>query len=321
MILDLVSTCGNRGIATLVYIAKTALTIIQIAGPILAIIGLVLILIKLMSNPENKKLKNAFKNWLIALLMVFFIPIIVNVTMKLLEDSFSIAACWNYAESAKPTGDSNYIPPNNENPQNVVGNPNDYDTGDEKKDDTTSSSQQSSSSSSSSSSSQTSSQTANSSNKLIFVGDSRTVGMKSAVNSNDVWSAKESIGLDWMKSTGIPQIENLISNGSSIIILMGVNDLYKADSYISYINGKAKDWTGKGAKVYFVSVLPTKSSYDSLNSEIDSFNSKMKSNLSSSVKYIDTNSYLKSTGFDSTDGLHYDNATYQKIYNHIKSNL
>lgn len=314
MILDLISTCGNKGIASLISIAKTALTIIQIAGPIIAIIGLVSILIKLMSNPENKKLKTALKNWLIALLMLFFIPVIVNVVMRLLDDSFSIAACWNYAENAKPDGNSSYISPNNENSQNVVGNPEEYEHGNEKQESSSSSSQTSSSQSSSSESS-------NYSNKLIFIGDSRTVGMKSAVNTNDIWSAKSGIGLDWMKSTGVPQIESSISQGTSIIILMGVNDLYKINSYISYINGKAKDWSNKGAKIYFVSVLPTNGKYDSLNSEINSFNSKMKSSLPSSVKYIDTNSYLKSNGFESPDGLHYNNATYQKIYNHIKSNL
>ena len=61
-ILDLVSACGDKGLANIIKIAKTVLLIIQICGPILAIIGLVTVLFKLMSNPENKKLKNAFKN-------------------------------------------------------------------------------------------------------------------------------------------------------------------------------------------------------------------------------------------------------------------
>lgn len=298
-ILDLTSVCGSIGLANLITISKTVLTIIQIAGPILAIIGLVTILIKLMSNPDNKKLKTAIKNWLIAFVMLFFIPIIVNVVMKMLDDSFTVAACWNYAEKIKPSGDATFIPDENENKQHVIDDPDDYISGDE--DDEQSDSDVII-------------------EKVIFIGDSRTVGMRNTVNSSDLWSCKESIGLDWMKQTGVPQIESYIIQGSAIVILMGVNDLYNVDNYVSYINGKKNDWINKGAKVYFVSVLPTSGSYEQLNSEIDLFNNKIKTSLDS-VKFIDTNSYLKSTGFETIDGLHYDNATYQKIYNHVKSNL
>lgn len=156
---------------------------------------------------------------------------------------------------------------------------------------------------------------------LIFVGDSRTVGMQSAVGGNDTWSGKVSAGLDWMKSTGVPNIEGNIGNGTGVVILMGVNDLYRPSSYLSYINKKANSWASSGAHTYFVSVNPTDGSYSNLNSDIDSFNQQMKSKLNSNITYIDTNSYLKSTGFSTTDGLHYTSDTYNKIYNYIKSNL
>ena len=155
---------------------------------------------------------------------------------------------------------------------------------------------------------------------LVFVGDSRTVGMQSAVGSNDTWSGKVSAGLDWMKSSGVPNVEGKIGNGSAVIILMGVNDLYRSDGYISYINEKASTWASKVAYTYFVSVNPTEGSYNHLNSDIYSFNQKLKGGLSN-VTYIDTNSYLKSNGFSTTDGLHYTSDTYNKIYNYIKSHL
>lgn len=307
-ILDLVSACGDKGLANIIKIAKTVLLIIQICGPILAIIGLVTVLFKLMSNPDNKKLKSAIKNWLIALVMLFFIPIIVNVVMGILDDSFSVTACWNYADEIGSSSDASFLPPSGEGSQSIIDDPSKYEGNEESK------------SKDKEKEDSSAAQAGASISKYIFIGDSRTVGMKNATGSNDIWSAKESVGLSWMQSTGVAQIESYVGSGSAVIILMGVNDLYKSDSYVSYINSKASEWTGKGAKVYFVSVLPTDGSYNSLNSEITSFNSKMKSNLKS-VKYIDTNSYLKETGFTTVDGLHYDNATYQKIYNHIKSNL
>ena len=59
-------------------------------------------------------------------------------------------------------------------------------------------------------------------NNIVFIGDSRTVGMQQAVGGNDTWSGKVSAGLDWMKSSGVPNVENNIQNGSAVVILMGV---------------------------------------------------------------------------------------------------
>lgn len=171
-----------------------------------------------------------------------------------------------------------------------------------------------------SSASQGGSSTNNNISNLVFIGDSRTVGMQTAVGGSDTWSGKVSAGLDWMKSSGVPNAEGSIKNGSAVIILMGVNDLYRPDSYISYINQKAGEWSSKGATTYFVSVNPTEGSYSHLNSDINSFNQKLQSGLSN-VRYIDTNSYLQQNGFSTTDGLHYTSDTYQKIYNYIKQHL
>ena len=102
---------------------------------------------------------------------------------------------------------------------------------------------------------------------------------------------------------------------------MGVNDLYQVNAYISYINEKASEWNNLGASVYFVSVNPCDGSYSHLNSQITSFNSEIKNGLNSNITYLDSNSYLYSVGFSTTDGLHYDQATSKKIYNYIKSKI
>lgn len=159
--------------------------------------------------------------------------------------------------------------------------------------------------------------------QAIFIGDSRTVGMQSAVgNTGDVWSGKVSSGLNWMKSTGLPNVEGQIKEGSNVVVMMGVNDCqYNSNAYVSYLNDLSKKAEEKGANLYFVSVNPTSGSYDNLNSSIDSFNQTVKNGVNSNVKYIDSNSYLKSNGFNSSDGLHYDAATYEKLYSYIKNNM
>lgn len=159
--------------------------------------------------------------------------------------------------------------------------------------------------------------------QAIFIGDSRTVGMQSAVgNTGDVWSGKVSQGLSWMKSTGVPNIENQIKEGSNVVVMMGVNDCqYNGNAYVSYLNDLSKKAEEKGANLYFVSVNPTSGGYSNLNSTIDSFNQTVKNGINSNVKYIDSNSYLKANGFNSSDGLHYDAGTYEKLYSYIKQNM
>ena len=92
-----------------------------------------------------------------------------------------------------------------------------------------------------------------SADKLVFIGDSRTEGLRDAVNDDSVWSCLSSMGYDWMVSTGVPQVEDQIEDNTAVIILMGVNDLYHVNDYISYINAKAAEWGDRGAQTYFVS--------------------------------------------------------------------
>lgn len=289
---DIIDSCGNVGIANLLNITKTIVNLIQIIGPIIAMVSLTICFIKLMTNPEEKKYKASLKNSLMALVILFLVPFLVNLTMSLADESFDLAKCWNNAEKIVQAGNHTYVDISDDPKQSIINTPDGSNQG-----------------------------AANTAiNNLIFVGDSRTVGMQSAVGGNDTWSGKVSAGLDWMKSTGVPNIEGKIGRGSAVIILMGVNDLYQSDNYISYINEKASAWSAKGARTYFVSVNPTDGSYSNLNSDIDSFNQKLKKGLSN-ASYIDSNSYLKSNGYSTKDGLHYTNDTYNKIYNYIKSHL
>lgn len=299
---DIIEACGSSAIANLLSITKTVVNIIQLIGPIVAMVALATCFIKLMTNPDEKKYKAGLKNSLIALVVLFLVPFLINLTMSLTDDSFDLAKCWNNAEAVAEIGeDSQYVDTTDESRQPIVVNPEDYDTH--------------------STTTQGGSRNDSNVNKLIFIGDSRTVGMEMAVGeNNDIWSSKGSMGLNWMRQEGVPNIESNIGNGTAVIILMGVNDLYQPDNYISYINEKSSSWSSKGAHTYFVSVNPTDGSHSQLNSDIDSFNQKLKNGLSN-VNYIDTNSYLKSNGFSTTDGLHYTTDTYNKIYNYIKSHV
>jgi Tfp pilus assembly protein PilW len=174
-------------------------------------------------------------------------------------------------------------------------------------------------------------------NRILFIGDSRTVQMYAYLTNDwnganyssggvhnydgNIIVAQGSMGLDWMRNTGVPAAKQYFTSGTAIVIMMGVNDLSNIDNYISYINENYSSWTSNGARVYFATVNPCLGSYAHLNSSIDSFNSRLKSSLPSGVKVIDTNNYLMSEGYVTTDGLHYDKTTSESIYNYIKSNV
>ena len=156
--------------------------------------------------------------------------------------------------------------------------------------------------------------------KRIFIGDSRTEGLRDAVQDDSIWSCLSSMGYDWMVSTGVPQVEDEIGDNTAVIILMGVNDLYHVNSYISYINAKDAEWSAKGAQTYFVSVGPVQNDPYASNAEIESFNASMQANLSG-VTYIDIYSHLVTEGFSTLDGTHYPDSVSVDIYNYILDHL
>lgn len=127
-ILDVASNCNNYAIVSLFVIAKRIFTIIQILAPILAIIGLGINLIKSVIDPNRKNNFSMYKNWLIALIAVFAIPTLVNATMGILGENYSISSCWNNAEQIYKPGDSKYNDSNAGERSGAVNiSPSDYD--------------------------------------------------------------------------------------------------------------------------------------------------------------------------------------------------
>lgn len=130
-ILDAVSgLCSDPGLANILGIIKKFVNILWIFGPILAIISSVINAVKLMSNPDEKKYKGLFKNSVMALLFLFFIPLLVNVVMGLLDESFEVAACWNQGASVSTNGQtSGYIENGGNKTGSLLTDPSKYEVG------------------------------------------------------------------------------------------------------------------------------------------------------------------------------------------------
>lgn len=158
--------------------------------------------------------------------------------------------------------------------------------------------------------------------EYIFAGDSRTVQMSQAVDKDDYeWIAKVGEGFSFFSNEAVPKIDAEAGSGSTIIINYGVNDLYNAEKYIKLINKKVDSWIAAGATVYYAAVTPVSDYPTITNSDIEEFNSEMKSGLDSRIGWLDGYSYLQNKGFSSGDGLHYNSDTYKTLYTYYMNQV
>ena len=108
--LRLNSVCSDFVLARILEIVRTGLSIIQIVVPILLIISGTIKFTKMMINPDEKKTFKQFINAIMSAVIVFFIPVIINLTMSAISingdvginengklTAFDIASCWNAA--------------------------------------------------------------------------------------------------------------------------------------------------------------------------------------------------------------------------------
>lgn len=155
---------------------------------------------------------------------------------------------------------------------------------------------------------------------IVFVGDSRTVQMQSAVQDRThTWIAESRMGYYWLADTALPEINRVVKKGTHLIINLGVNDVNNADKYIAKINAQMNGWREKGVRVYYASVNPVSNYPDLPNEKIDSFNQALQDGLDPGVIWIDSNEWLKEHGFSTADGLHYRNNTYMDLYSYYLS--
>ncbi len=161
----------------------------------------------------------------------------------------------------------------------------------------------------------------------IYMGDSRTNRMKMYVNMSD----KESVvAKDGANITNLPDhissAKNILNSNSSrsynIVLSYGINDLYNVNKYCTkyqeFING-----IDSKHNVIIVSVIPVSRNYTSINNaDVDSFNSKIKSCLTgSNVRYCDVNSKANISTWESyfDDGVHYNKNGASFVYNQINN--
>lgn len=160
--------------------------------------------------------------------------------------------------------------------------------------------------------------------KYVFVGDSRYRGMMFLAEENDIFICENGRGYDFLLEQ-MSYIKTQCDEDTALIIGLGVNDShYNVDKYLGTLSEMADSME---CQIYYMLVNPVDeikeqyNGYNVLNENINYFNDMMQEELDERIGIIDTNSYLYSIGFDTMDGLHYTNDTYEDIYNYIKSEI
>lgn len=162
--------------------------------------------------------------------------------------------------------------------------------------------------------------------KVLFVGDSRTVGMCNAVNINGDCIAEVGKGYKWLSNTASKKVKSKVSKKNSynvVVFSLGVNDLGNVSKYIQFYNELSIKNNPKIVVTSVTQVLDDKaraSGYKVTNQQVITFNEKLKNGLNKNIKFCDiyTSTYGKLTG---KDGLHYDIKSYELIYNEINKCL
>lgn len=171
---------------------------------------------------------------------------------------------------------------------------------------------------------------------VVFLGDSRTVGMKKTVSDvvdkdNEFFIAESGQGYSWLKSTAISSVKTTVSTHGditdwTIVTNLGVNDLSDAEKYVESYKKLSDDLQSKNRSVtiYVVSINPVDESKckSVTNAQIEKANYIFENAFDDyeNIRYIDTNTYVK-TILATTDGLHYTDSTYRSIYTYILKSL
>ena len=163
----------------------------------------------------------------------------------------------------------------------------------------------------------------------IYMGDSRTNGLKlyGDLSSDEQVFATDGGGYNDFLGH-ITSVNNVLSDGKSynIVLNYGVNDLSNSSKYCEKYKSFINDVNSKN-NVYVMSVNPVNDSGSKYakNSSIESFNSSIKSCISGlkNVKYCDVYGSASisdwTSKYISSDAIHYTSDGYKYIHSKIKS--
>ena len=96
---DTLDLCASEGVLKVIYFVKVIINILKVAVPFILIFYISLDVYKMVSDPSNgKKVFPAIKGRLIAAVLVFLVPTIIQVLLSSMGDDNAYSTCYNNAE-------------------------------------------------------------------------------------------------------------------------------------------------------------------------------------------------------------------------------
>lgn len=172
---------------------------------------------------------------------------------------------------------------------------------------------------------------------IIFVGDSRTLGMQNAIHKlmpdldSCVFVGKVGEGCSWFLQEGQAQMAEAIRQypDDPVVLNFGVNDPDQISQYLDAYRGMIASFPDTDFR--FLSVNPVQrakmiengDSEEALalvtNSNISLLNDAIRNAFPD--RYLDSSAMLKTTGFETVDGIHFTQQTYLKIHRFVAESL
>lgn len=155
--------------------------------------------------------------------------------------------------------------------------------------------------------------------KTIFVGASRTKGKEMVLDDrtdNILFITKSGARLPWFHNTAFTELKKILDKDpkQTAVICMGVNDMQDINGYISLCRELMTQYPH--TKIYITTITPIDSTFTyHKDSQIRTFNRKLKAAFGSNV--INTYRYLNKTGYETIDGIHYEQSTCAKELDYI----
>lgn len=149
---------------------------------------------------------------------------------------------------------------------------------------------------------------------IIWVGDSRTVGMGRAMDNDDIYIGADGEGYQWLYETGIGELAEAVSSNSQspVVFNFGVNDCDNIDSYLDLYQAIEDEYPD--THFYYLSVNPIEPTMceNVTNEEISDFNNRLATVFPD--QYIDSFTFLQMSETVTVDGVHYTEEDYGRIY-------
>ena len=173
--------------------------------------------------------------------------------------------------------------------------------------------------------------------QIIWVGDSRTLGMRDALRKaeradGDFFVGKVGERVHWFQDEGMAELSDVIAEHPDLPVVMnfGVNDPQLINEYVVTYWDVIRDHPD--TTFYILSVNPIDEEFliadgqvnetvfvDVNSVNIGRMNVKLREEFGR--RYINSAAFLKSDGYDTVDGLHFTMQTYLKIHDFVVNEL